>query len=145
MNEQTSDPLAIALFSEVIASEQLIKGRLNRSLPKDMDLSHFILLNFLNRQGTEKSPAQLAKTFHLTKGAMTNTLSKLEAKGFLHIRPDWDDARRKQVTISDAGRTACKEAERAIAPILREVMNRIGVDAVKAGLPMLRELRIALA
>ena len=31
---------------------------------------------------------------------MTNTLSKLEASGYINIRPDWNDARKKQVKIS---------------------------------------------
>mgnify|MGYP002062747118 CR=1 FL=1 len=34
------------------------------------------------------SPAQLARTFHVTRGAMTNTLGKLEWAGHVHIHPD---------------------------------------------------------
>ena len=103
MDETTSNSLAVALFSEILTNEQLIRNRLSRVLPKGMEISHFSVLNHLARIGDERSPAQLAKSFHVTRGAMTNTLSKLEWAGYVHIRPDWDDARRKMVAISPSG------------------------------------------
>ncbi|HNK68572.1 MAG TPA: helix-turn-helix domain-containing protein, partial [Flavobacteriales bacterium] len=45
---------------------------------KGMELSHFSVLNHLARTGEERTPAQLARAFHVTRGAMTNTLTKLE-------------------------------------------------------------------
>ena len=69
-------------------------------------LPHFSVLNQLAHIGNERTPAQLAKSFHVTRGAMTNTLSKLEMAGYIHIRPDWDDARRKLVALSPAGSEA---------------------------------------
>jgi DNA-binding MarR family transcriptional regulator len=142
-----SDPknsLAIALFSEVLAADQMIRNRLARVLPKGMELSHFSVLNHLGRSNEEKSPAQLAQTFHVTRGAMTNTLSKLEWAGYVHIRPDWDDARRKMVAISPAGRMALDTALSAIAPMISGVLEDLGEDKVRAALPILRELRSKL-
>ena len=52
-----------------------------------MEVSHFSVLNHLARINDERSPAQLAKSFHVTRGAMTNTLRKLELAGYVHIRP----------------------------------------------------------
>ena len=115
MPDRTNDPLAIALLAEIAAVDQLARSRLAKALPKGMELSHFMVLGNLDRMG-EKTPAQLAKTFNVTKGAMTNTLSKLEVAGYIHIRPDWDDARRKLVSISTAGRTARSDAVRAVTP-----------------------------
>lgn len=143
-DQSTTDPLAIALFSEIMMADQLIRGRLARALPKGMELSHYLLLNHLAGQTSERTPAQLARIFHLTKGAMTNTLTKLEAYGYVHIRPDWEDGRRKMVSVSDAGLLAREEAIRAVAPIFEEVMDRLGTDKVKSSLPVLRELRAAL-
>lgn len=40
-----SDPLAIALFSEITAADQLAKSRFSRALPDGMELSHFTVLN----------------------------------------------------------------------------------------------------
>ena len=89
-----SEPLAATLFSEVFMMDQLARSRLSKVLPKGMELSQFSVLNHLAHVADERTPAQLAATFHVTRGAMTNTLSKLEWAGHVHIRPDWDDARR---------------------------------------------------
>ncbi|QOL82073.1 MarR family winged helix-turn-helix transcriptional regulator [Pseudooceanicola spongiae] len=141
---EPKNSLAIALFSEVLAADQMIRNRLARVLPKGMELSHFSVLNHLGRSNEEKSPAQLAQTFHVTRGAMTNTLSKLEWAGYVHIRPDWDDARRKMVAISPAGRMALDTALSAIAPMISGVLEDLGEDKVRAALPILRELRSKL-
>lgn len=136
-----TDPLAIALFSEMFMADQLARAQLAKALPKGMELSHFSVLNHLARSNEERSPAQLAKAFHVTRGAMTNTISKLEWAGYVHVRPDWDDARRKQVAISQAGRKARMQALESIAPILADVINSIGSEKVRSILPILREVR----
>ncbi|MBE1297541.1 MarR family winged helix-turn-helix transcriptional regulator [Phycobacter azelaicus] len=136
--------LAVSLFSEILMAEQLAKSRLGKALPKGMELSHFSVLNHLARAGLERSPAQLAKSFHVTRGAMTNTLNKLEMAGYVHIRPDWDDARRKMVAISPAGRQARDAALASIVPVISEVVEELGGDRVRAALPILRELRAKL-
>lgn len=141
---EDNNSLAISLFSEILMADQLARSRLTKVLPKGMELSHFSVLNHLGRAGLERSPAQLAKAFHVTRGAMTNTLSKLEVAGYVHIRPDWDDARRKMVAISPAGRQARDAALAGIVPMISEVVNDLGSDRVRATLPILRELRAKL-
>lgn len=139
-----NDPLAVALFSEVFMADQLVRNRISRALPKGMELSHFSVLNHLAHVNDERSPAQLASAFHVTRGAMTNTLAKLEWAGHVHIRPDWDDARRKFVSLSPAGRAARDAALAAITPIVGDVVRDVGVDRVRAVLPVLREIRLRL-
>ena len=139
-----NDPLAAALFSEVFMADQLARNRISRALPKGMQLSHFAVLNHLVHMADERSPAQLATAFNLTRGAMTNTLAKLEWAGHVHIRPDWDDARRKFVAISPAGRAARDAALAAITPVVGEVVRAVGADKVRAVLPVLREIRLRL-
>ncbi len=143
MAERTDD-LAIALFGELFTADQLARNRISKVLPKGMELSHFGVLNHLARIQEERTPAQLARSFHVTRGAMTNTLAKLEWVGHVHIRPDWDDARRKLVAISPAGRAARDAAVQAIAPLIGEVVQALGADRVRAVLPVLRELRTKL-
>ena len=145
MSDQNEDPIAIALFSEIFAAEQMIRQRLSRALPANMELSHFMVLNHLSHLTRERSPVQLARAFNLTKGAMTNTLTKLEAAGYVHIRPDWDDARKKMVSISDAGDRARDEAILAVMPIFDELMAAFETEDVKDGLRFMRRLRQALA
>ncbi len=140
MSQQT-DSLAVALFSEIFTIDQLAHNRLTKALPKGMEMSQFSVLNHLARLNEERTPAQLAQAFHLTRGAMTNTLTKLEWAGHVHIRPDWDDARRKFVSISPSGRAAREAAIAAVSPIIGEVVEEIGPERVRQALPILRELR----
>ena len=133
--------LAISLFSELIMADQLLRNRLTRVLPNKMEISHFSVLNHLARVNEERTPAQLARSFHVTRGAMTNTIAKLEMAGYVHIRPDWDDARRKMVAISPAGRNARDHAIRQISPLINDVADDLGEAQVRATLDTLRALR----
>lgn len=136
--------LAVSLFSEILTVDQLARDRLSKALPKGMEISHFSVLNHLANTAEEKTPAQLAKSFHVTRGAMSNTLNKLELAGHIHIRPDWDDARRKQITISGAGRQARDQALSAIAPLIETVVEELDESKVRSMLPILREMRLRL-
>lgn len=136
-----TENLAVSLFSEILAVDQLARANVAKVLPKGMELSHFSVLNHLAHSNTEKSPGELARTFHLTRGAMTNTLGKLEWAGWVHIRPDWDDARRKMVAISPAGISARDAALHAIAPLIARIVADIGTQEVRATLPVLRQMR----
>ena len=136
-----TDDIAVALFGELFMADQLARNRISKVLPKGMELSHFGVLNHLARLGDERTPAQLARAFHVTRGAMTNTLARLEWAGHIHIRPDWDDARQKFVAISPAGRAARDAAVQSVAPLIADVVQSLGADRVRAVLPVLRELR----
>ncbi|MEM7491486.1 MAG: MarR family transcriptional regulator [Pseudomonadota bacterium] len=136
-----ADRLAVALFSEMLTADQLVRARLGRALPKGMELSHFIVLNYLAQHEGERSPAELARVFHLSRGAMTNTLARLEWAGHVHVRPDWDDARRKRVAISGAGLAAREAALAAIRPVMTAAVEEIGTDRTRAAIPVLRAIR----
>lgn len=72
------DPITFTVLTEIRAIQQLAELRLQRALPAGLELSQFAVLNHFSHLGGEKSPAQLAKVFQLTKGAMTNTISGLK-------------------------------------------------------------------
>lgn len=139
----TEVSLASALLSEILSADQALKSTLSQHLPKGMELSHFSVLNQLAR-GNERSPAQLARSLQVTKGAMTNTLKRLEAAGHIHVRPDWDDARRKMVAISPAGARAREIALSQLEPILAGLVEDLGSDKIRQALPVLRAFRAAL-
>jgi DNA-binding MarR family transcriptional regulator len=143
MSDKTED-LAVTLFGELFMADQLARNRISKALPKGMELSHFSVLNHLVRLNEERTPGQLARAFHVTRGAMTNTLAKLEWAGHIHVRPDWDDARQKFVAISPSGRQARDAAVASVAPLIGEVVKSLGSERVRAVLPVLRELRLRL-
>jgi DNA-binding MarR family transcriptional regulator len=144
MSSERNDEMAIVLFGELFMADQLARNRISRHLPRGMQLSHFSVLNHLAGVQDERTPGQLARAFHVTRGAMTNTLARLEWAGHIHIRPDWDDARQKFVAISPAGRAARDAAVQSVAPMIAEVVAAIGADRVRALMPVLRALRIGL-
>ena len=137
--DASADALAASLFSEVFISDQLARDLIGKALPKGMQISHFSVLNHLARVQEERTPAQLARSFHVTRGAMTNTLSKLVWAGHVHIRPDWDDARRKFVAISPAGRQARDAAPQfggeieAVFPIIQMIIDKRCVNCTIDG------------
>lgn len=141
MSDDPVPALAASLFSELMIGDQLAGRLVTRSLPGGMQLSHFSVLNLLAHLQDERTPAQLAEAFHVRRSAMTNTLARLEWAGHVHIRPDWDDARRKFVAISPAGRAARDAALAAFMPRIADVVRDIGAERVRAALPVLRALR----
>ena len=104
-----NDSLSVALFSEIFMADQLARAKLARVLPRGMELSHFSVLNHLSKTREEKTPGQLSRVFHVTRGAMTNTLNKLAWAGYVHIRPDW----------TTRGASSWRSARRASAPATR--------------------------
>ncbi len=139
-----SDPPIFAFFNEVGIIEQLARNAFERALPDGLRVSHFAVLNHFVRLGGERSPARLARAFQVTKGAMTNTLQKLEARDLVEIRPDPADGRGKLVRITPAGRRAREAAVAALAPELAALGERFDADDFAAALPFLREVRAFL-
>lgn len=144
MSSTQLDALGTALFSEILATDQILKSRISKVLPKGMELSHFVILNHLAGHSEEVTPAQLAHRFNLTKGAVTNTMKKLEQAGHIHVRPDWDDARRKWVRLSDAGLLSRDTAILLINPIIQDVCDRLGDEKLRQAVRLLRDIRSGL-
>ena len=134
----------LILLSEIATIEQLARNKLDNALPKDLNISSFSVLNHFSGSKAEKTPLQLARSFHVTKGAMTNTLNKLEKQGYIHVRPDWNDARKKCVSISQSGIDARNNAMKSIKPILDEIIQKTNHMTKKSLLGDLRNFREAI-
>lgn len=139
------DPITFTVFTEIKSIEQLASLRIQRALPKGLQVSHFAVLNHFSHLGGEKSPAQLAKVFQVTKGAMTNTIARLEALGCVHVRDDASDKRRKLVSLTAKGRRVREDAITDVTPVFAEVTNGFGRERLREVLPLLRDLRIFLS
>ena len=108
-------------------------------------MSHFAVLNHFSHLGGEKSPAQLAKVFQVTKGAMTNTIARLEAFGCVQVRSDVADKRRKLVSLTAKGMKVREDAITDVTPVFAEVTKEFGRERLRGILPTLRDLRIFLS
>lgn len=141
MAESTEDPIAFQLLTEIGIIEQLARNRLERSLPDGLKISQFIVLNHLVRLGGEWSPVRLANAFQVTKGAMTNTLQRLEKRDLLRVVPDPRDGRGKLVSITAAGRKMRTRCIECINPLLTELSGEILDEDILAALPVLEKFR----
>jgi DNA-binding MarR family transcriptional regulator len=136
--------LYFQMFNEIGIISQLSSNRLERVLPEGMSIAQFSLLNHLVRLGGSWAPSRLARAFQVTKGAMTNTLQRLEAQGLICITTDPDDARGKLVEITDAGRRMRERCVRATGEVMDDIVKLVPAEDVRAALPLLEHLRRTL-
>ena len=136
-----TDPLGFLIFNEIGIIEQLARNRFESVMPHGMALAQFIMLNHLVRMGDGKNPADIARALQLARGAVTNTVQRLEARGFLRVEADPLDGRGKRIFLTDAGRQARKQAVAALVPLIATLEAEIGREAFDAMLPHLQALR----
>lgn len=135
------DPIAFRIMNEIGIIDQLGTTLFERSMPFDLTMPQFIVLNHFVRIGGDRSPVELANALQVTKATMTSTLHRLEAKGFITSKPDTNDGRSKRVTITASGRKARDQSIKAIEHDLRAIETTIGNGELAAALPVLVGLR----
>ncbi len=144
MTLQTNDPKIVQLLTEVGIIEQLATNQLEQNLPDGLKVSQFAVLNHLVRLGGDWSPLRLANAMQVTKGAMTNTLQRLEKRGLVIILDDPKDGRKKFVNITDAGKEMREDCITNISPLLAELTNELSEAEISQALPLLTKLRTLL-
>lgn len=138
------DSVVFKFFTEVGIIDQLVRTKLERVLPDGLRMSHFGVLNHFARLGGEQSPAVLANAFQVTKGAMTNTVTRLEARGLVDVRPDPEDGRAKLVRLTKKGLSVRDTCIEAVTPLFEDMVARTPTDEFARALPFLRSLRADL-
>ena len=128
-------------LNEVGIIQQLANNKFERELPDGLTRSQFSVLNNFVRLGGIRSPAQLAAAFQVTRGAMTNTLQKLHARGCIEIRTNAADGRKKEVTITTKGRRLREQAIRATFPQIDKMRQALDVEDILSLLPVLQRVR----
>ncbi len=141
MTKKNEDSVVFEFFTEIGIINQLSQTLLERALSDGLKMSHFVVLNHFSRLGGPHSPQDLARALQVTKGAMTNTLQRLEKRGLVDIQPDPGDGRAKCVTLTASGLHVRNEAIKAITPTLDEVGKRFTKTRLKEALPLLRNVR----
>jgi DNA-binding MarR family transcriptional regulator len=75
---------------------------------------------------------------------MTNTLHRLEARGFIRVEGDPKDGRGKRVFLTDAGRAMRERAIAAVGPQMAAIGGVLSEAEIAEILPHLRRLRAHL-
>lgn len=141
----TDDPLAFEVFNEIGIIDQLASAMLASVMPAGMTQAQFTVLNhFVRLSVVEKSPADLANAFQLTRPTMTSTLSRMERAGLVTIRPDPADGRAKLVSITSEGRAMRENCISALLPLLPLINSVVSNAELSELLPALRKIRVKL-
>ena len=134
-------PPAFAVFTEIGIISQLSSSLLENQLPDGLKISQFGVLSHLVRLGGEWSPVRLANAFQVTKGAMTNTIKRLEARGLIDVIPDPEDGRGKLVRLNKAGEEMYQQCIFRLMPEIEKLMSQFSSEFFQGILPPLQELR----
>ena len=129
------------MLNEIGIINQLSSARFEALLPEGLTQPQFSVLNNFVRLGGVRTPAQLASAFQVTRGAMTNTLQRLEASGLVDIKPSSSDGRSKEVRITAKGRRMRERAIAATQPELLSLVDAMGAANIADMLAQLETLR----
>lgn len=143
-NRADARDLAFTVLNEINIIAQLSRTRFERVMPGGLLVPHFAVLNHMVRLGDDKPISRLAFAFEVSKGTMTNTVQRLEQRGFVEVRPDPADGRGKRVFITEAGRAMREAAIANLAPDLADLEATLGAETFATLLPHLRHLRATL-
>lgn len=139
--EPAEDPPIFRLLTEVGIIEQLARNQLERSLPDGLKMPQFGVLNHLTRLGGDWSPVRLANAFQVTKGAMTNTLQRLEKRGLVKVTADPEDGRGKLVSITEEGRAMRAKCVESVGPLIANLSAKLSEKELSTALPVLGKVR----
>jgi DNA-binding MarR family transcriptional regulator len=127
-------------------ASQHLERELRRELDAHAtDLAEFEVLMTLRRaEGYSRSAGALAKEWQVTSGAITNRITRLEARGWVHRDFDPSDRRQVLVTLTDEGvrridhllAIKTETEQRVFGNIDRATIKRLSAD--------LRKLLLAL-
>jgi DNA-binding MarR family transcriptional regulator len=131
----------VQVFTEIGIIDQLVANRFERCLPDGLSQAQFNVLTWFRHRGGISTPAELARVFQVTKGAMTNTLQRLQTQGLVNIEPDQADGRRKHVTITADGRAAHDAALIGLRPMTESLRSAFTDAEFREALPFLKALR----
>lgn len=134
-------PSLFDVFNEIGIIEHLSRTRLERMLPDGLRLSHFSVLNHLVRVGEGTNPVRLARAFQVAKGAMTNTIQRLEERRLIEVRADERDGRAKRIYLTAEGRAMRWRCIAVAEDSLRDVAQDALGSRLMTILPVLTELR----
>jgi len=145
VSDRRTDPTAFVFINEASIIEHLSRTAAERVLPEGLSLAGFTVLNHMIRLGHERrAPAKIASAVQVTKGAMTGTLKRLEAEGWISVTADPDDGRGKVVMLTPEGRAIRETALSVLALQLELVLRAVSEDELRQAIPVLQKVRAAL-
>lgn len=134
-------PAYFSVFNEIGIIAQLARAAFEERLPDGLILPHFSVLNHLIRVKDGQTPLAMARAFQVPKTTLTHTLAGLEKRGFIDMRPNPEDARSKQIWITQAGRTFRNDAIADMVQVFAPLQDSLPQEWAEGVLPELVRLR----
>ena len=141
MTDKTEIALFFGVFLEIGIIEQLSRTLLEARLPDGLIAPHFAVLNHLTRVADGRTPVEMARAFQVPKTSMTHTVSVLESRGYVDVRPNPNDGRSKCVWLTEKGRSAREDIIAAMSPDIEMLAKGFNPSKLRDVLPVLTELR----
>ncbi len=141
MDKQLNDPTLFSFFTEIGIIDQLARAKLESLMPDGLKVSHFAVLNHMAISEGEWSPLRLATALQVTKGAITNTLQRLEARDLINIIANPNDARGKLVTLTSTGLKVREQCILNTQPLLDDLEKEFGLPEFASHLPFIESIR----
>ncbi len=141
MTEDKIQSLYFALFNEIGIISQLSNALMDDRLPKGLSSAHFNVLNHLARLGDGQTPLAIARSFQLAKTTISHTLSGLEARHLIEMRPNPKDGRSKCVWLTQKGHAFREQVISDLAPDLIKLSTQIPQDRIQDTVTDLAEIR----
>lgn len=142
MTDPVEDAPAFVVFNEIGIIEHLSRTAAERVMPAGLSMAGFTVLNhMILLRHQQRAPAQIASAVQVTRGAMTGTLKRLAAKGWIQVAPDETDGRSKVVRVTPAGRAIREATLVALTPVFGELLTQIDLVELEAIVPTLRKIR----
>lgn len=136
------DQLTFTIFNEIGIINQLTDAAFAKVLPKAMTIAQFSVLNhFIRLNIAEKSPADLANAFQVTRPTMSSTLARMEKAGLVAIKADPNDGRAKLVSVTAAGRAMRDDCLGRLAGPLADANGVLSRETLIEMLPLLQDVR----
>jgi DNA-binding MarR family transcriptional regulator len=135
----------VGFFARIGTIERLAGLRLERALAEGLSSAGLAVLERLAGAPSPPTPVELAAALRLSKPAMTHTLQRLEARGFVSMAADAVDGRMKRVAITAAGAEARRAALAAIRPRIEAVRQAFDAAEFAQALPFLERMAAWLA
>ncbi|MEG3082100.1 MarR family transcriptional regulator [Sphingomonas sp. PB2P12] len=108
--------------------------------PVGLTTAWWQVLGALGYSPTPLPVAHIARNMGLTRQAVQRVVDLLIERGLVSQQPNPHHQRAKLIVLTDVGRAALGDAEAAVAPLDRAILDRIGADRLATAIAVLREM-----
>jgi DNA-binding MarR family transcriptional regulator len=140
MAGKPEDHPVVAVFDYMGRIDNHVRANVTEHLPPGVTYAQYEVLRLLDTRRDGQTPAEIARALDSPKSALTNTLQRLEAAGYIRAEPCGEDGRKKRVWTTPAGREVYTRAVAGVRPRMDRLREAFTWDEFREVLPFLKAL-----